>query len=157
MRIDVRISDMKVSNQHGVILTTHSLGSCLGLTAYDPRTRVAGLIHCLLPQPTDKNKAEANPFMFVTTGIPAMIRSMFALGALRERLVLKAVGCGYTLNVPHPFNTGERNQKALLRLLEFNGMSLAASDLGGAIPRTVRLYVDSGEVVIRSRGKEHFL
>jgi chemotaxis protein CheD len=155
MRIDVHISDMKVSRKPGVILRTHSLGSCLGLTCYDPVARVAGLIHCLLPRPMNKDKAEVNPFMYVTSGVPAMIRSMYAQGAVRERLILKAAGCGRMLNVLNQFNTGERNQEALLQLLEFNGMSLATSELGGTNPKTVHLHVDTGRVVIRSRGKEY--
>lgn len=155
MRIDVHISDMKVSKKPGVVLVTHSLGSCLGLAAYDPQARVAGLIHCLLPRPTSKEKAERNPFMFVTTGIPAMIRCMYAQGAARERLVLKAAGCGRMLNVLNQFNTGERNQEALIQLLEFNEMSLEAGDLGGTHPRTVHMHVDTGLVLIRSRGKEY--
>lgn len=155
MRIDVHISDMKVSRKPGVILATHSLGSCLGLTIYDPVARVAGLIHCLLPKPMNKEKAELNPFMFVTTGVPAMIRSMYAQGAARERLVFKAAGCGRMLNVLNQFNTGERNQEALLQLLEFNDMSLAAGDLGGSNPKTVHMHVDTGLVLIRSRGKEY--
>lgn len=155
MRIHVHISDMKVSSKPGVILVTHSLGSCLGLAAYDPRAQVAGLIHCLLPRPMTKEKGEANPFMYVTTGIPAMIRGMYARGAVRERLILKAAGCGRMLNVLNQFNTGDRNQEALLQLLEFNAMSLAASELGGAKPRTVHVHVDTGLVLLRSRGKEY--
>lgn len=155
MRINVHISDMKVSKKRGVILATHSLGSCLGLAAYDPQARVGGLIHCLLPRPMSQSKADLNPFMYVTSGVPTMIRSMYAQGAARERLIFKAAGCGRMLNVLNQFNTGERNQEALLQLLEFNEMALAAGDLGGASPRTVRLHVDTGQVIIRSRGKEY--
>lgn len=157
MRINVHISDMKVSRKSGVVLATHSLGSCLGLAAYDPQSRVAGLIHCLLPKPTSKSKAESNPFMFVTTGVPAMVRSMYAQGAAREFLVLKAAGCGRMLNMPNQFNTGERNQEALLQLLEFNGIALTASSLGGSAPKTIHVHVDTGLVIIRSRGKESLL
>lgn len=157
MRIDVHISDMKVSRKPGVILVTHSLGSCLGLACYDPQARVAGLIHCLLPRPMNKAKAELNPHMFVTTGVPAMIRSMYAQGAARERLVLKAAGCGRMLNVLNQFNTGERNQEALEQLLEFNEMTLLAGDLGGSNPKTMHVHVETGLVLIRSRGKEYQL
>ena len=34
--INVEISDMKVSDNRGVSLVTHSLGSCIGLAVYDP-------------------------------------------------------------------------------------------------------------------------
>lgn len=155
MRIDVHISDMKVSKKTEVVLVTHSLGSCLGLAAYDPQARVAGLIHCLLPRPTSKAKAESNPAMFVTSGVPIMIRAMFALGAVRERLILKAAGCGQMLNMLNQFNAGKRNQEALYQLLKYNELKLAAKDLGGTDPKTIHLYVGTGQIIVRSRGKEY--
>ncbi|WP_045218159.1 chemotaxis protein CheD [Desulfonatronum thioautotrophicum] len=157
MKISVGISDMRVTKQSGVILVTHSLGSCLGLAAYDPLSKVAGLIHCLLPKPSGNKKAAENPAMCVSTGVPAMIREMFTLGAQRRNLVLKAAGCSRMVNVLNQFNTGLRNQEILLALLEHNGLQLAAGDLGGNIPRTMYLHVDTGLVLIRSKRKEREL
>jgi len=45
----VNISDMKFSNNPEDVIVTYSLGSCLGVTAYDPVVKVGGMIHCLLP------------------------------------------------------------------------------------------------------------
>ncbi|MFP5223011.1 MAG: chemotaxis protein CheD, partial [Acidobacteriota bacterium] len=73
-RIVVSISDMKVSRKADDILVTHSLGSCLGLSAWDPVARVGGLIHCLLPRATSSDVK--NPYMYVNVGVPLMIRSM---------------------------------------------------------------------------------
>ncbi len=157
MRINVGISEMRVTKQPGVILVTHSLGSCMGLAAYDPVNKVAGLIHCLLPKPTGNKKAMANPSMCVSTGVPAMIREMYALGAQRQNLILKAAGCSRMMNVLNQFNTGLRNQETLLALLEHNGLKLAASEMGGCIPRTIFFYVDTGQVLIRSKREEREL
>lgn len=157
MRINVGISEMRVTKQSGVLLVTHSLGSCMGLAAYDPVFKVAGLIHCLLPKPAGNRKAMGNPAMCVSTGVPAMIREMYTLGAQRQNLILKAAGCSRMMNVLNQFNTGLRNQETLLALLRHNGLKLAASEMGGSIPRTMYFDVDTGQVLIRSKREEREL
>jgi chemotaxis protein CheD len=157
MRINVGISELRVTKQSGVILVTHSLGSCMGLAVYDPVVRVAGLIHCLLPKPMGNKKAMLNPAMCVSTGVPAMMREMFSLGAQRQNLILKAAGCSRMMNVLNQFNTGQRNQETLLSLLAYNGIKLHGQDMGGSIPRTMYLYVDTGQVLIRSKREEREL
>ncbi|PTN37157.1 chemotaxis protein CheD [Desulfonatronum sp. SC1] len=157
MRINVGISEMRVTKQPGVILVTHSLGSCMGLAAYDPVFKVAGLIHCLLPKPSGSKKASENPAMCVSTGVPAMIREMYAMGAQRQNLILKAAGCSRMMNVLNQFNTGLRNQETLLALLEHNGLKLASGEMGGSVPRTMYLLADTGRVLIRSKREEREL
>jgi len=152
LELVVSISDMRVTARPRHVLVTHSLGSCLGLAVFDPVVKVAGLIHCLLPV-MPKNKHSNNPYMFVNTGIPAMIKSMFNLKAKKNDLIIKAAGCGRMMNVSNSFDTGANNFEALRRLLEINELRLAASDIGGTVPRTMRLYADTGAVVISSLGK----
>jgi chemotaxis protein CheD len=153
MEIVVSISDMKLTNRARDILVTHALGSCLGLAAFDPAVGVAGLIHCLLPLARNDGKADANPFMYVNTGVPQMMRSLFNRGATRENLILKAAGCGRMMHISNQFDTGANNLAALRKLLAVNEMRLAAEDVGGTIPRTMRLFADTGRLVISSCGR----
>lgn len=120
MEIVVSISDMKVTNRSRDVLVTHALGSCLGLAAYDPVAGVAGLIHCLLPLAREARGPMKNPFMYVNTGVPQMIRAMYSRGATRERLVLKAAGCGRMMHISNQFDTGSSNFAALEKLLQIN-------------------------------------
>lgn len=153
MEIVVSISDMKVTSRGRDILVTHSLGSCLGLAAYDPKAGVAGLIHCLLPLARNSTKVEANPFMYVNTGVPQMMRAMFHRGAVREHLIIKAAGCGRMMGISNKFDTGANNLAALRKLLAVNELRLTAEDVGGTIPRTMRLFADTGRLVISSCGR----
>ncbi|KHK04370.1 chemotaxis protein CheD [Desulfovibrio sp. TomC] len=153
MEIVVSISDMKVTNRAKDVLVTHALGSCLGLAVYDPVAGVAGLIHCLLPLARDAQFPLKNPFMYVNTGVPQMMRAMFGRGATRENLVLKAAGCGRMMHISNQFDTGANNFSALKKLLQVNEMRLLAEDVGGTIPRTMRLYAETGRVVISSCGR----
>lgn len=153
MEIIVSISDMKATNRAKDVLVTHALGSCLGLAAYDPAAGVAGLIHCLLPVARDGKGMVKNPYMYVNTGVPQMMRALFNRGATRETLILKAAGCGRMMHISNQFDTGANNFAALKKLLQVNDMNLAAEDVGGTIPRTMRLYTETGRVVISSCGR----
>lgn len=150
----VNISDMKYSTQAEDVIVTYSLGSCLGVTAYDPVTRIGGLVHCLLPTASSaRDRMRDKPYMFVNTGVAQMVHMLMDKGAERDQLVFKAAG-GANMRNDNLFNTGRRNFEALQRLLERNEISLAASDVGGTIPRTMFLHLDTGRVVIRSLGEE---
>ena len=154
MEIVVSISDMKVTARGKDVLVTHALGSCLGLAAYDPRAQVAALIHCLLPLSRSNGSGILkNPFMYVNSGVAQMMRSLFNRGATRETLILKAAGCGRMMHISNQFDTGASNLAALRKLLQINDMRLAAEDVGGTIPRTMRLFADTGKVVISSCGR----
>ena len=151
-RLIVGISDMKISQRPEDVLVTHSLGSCLGLAAYDPLARVGGLIHCLLPKAS--SAGVANPYMYVNVGVPAMIRQLVALGASKAHLAFKAAGCSRMIHIANQFDTGAQNLAMLEALFAKNNVALAAKDVGGSIPRTVALRMDTGTFVIRSQGKE---
>lgn len=151
-RITVGISDMQISRSTGDVLITHSLGSCLGLSAWDSRFRIGGLIHCLLPR-SDSPDVK-NPFMYVNVGVPMMIRKLVALGCKKGTLVFRAAGCGRMLHIQNQFDTGSQNLAVLEALFHKNGVSLAARDVGGSIPRTMSLDMETGQVRISSQGKE---
>ena len=151
-RLTVTISDMKISRKPRDLLVTHSLGSCLGLAAYDPAARVGGLIHCLLPKA--KAPDVQNPYMYVNVGVPLMIRKMARLGCAKESIIFKAAGCGRMMRIQNQFDTGAQNLAMLEALFARNGVALAASDVGGSIPRTLSLDMETGNVTISSQGKE---
>lgn len=150
----VNISDMKLSKRSTDVLVTYSLGSCLGVAAFDPQTRIGGLIHCLLPlSKVAPAKAKDNPFMFVNTGVASMLRTLISRGAKRNQLIIKAAGGAHMMQVNNLFDTGSRNLAALKGLLQKNGLKLHGSDTGGNIPRTMYLYLDTGKVEVKSFGK----
>jgi chemotaxis protein CheD len=151
-RITVGISDMKISRKQGDMLITHSLGSCLGLAAWDPQARIGGLIHCLLPKASEANVR--NPYMYVNVGVPSMIRKMVSMGCAKTSLIFKAAGCGRMMHIQNQFDTGAQNMAMLEALFVRNGVHLATKDVGGSIPRTMALHMGTGQVLISSQGKE---
>ena len=62
----INIADMLISTDRNDLLITHALGSCLGITLYDPVAGVGGLLHVMMPfSSIDLIKADDNPYMFV--------------------------------------------------------------------------------------------
>ncbi len=151
----VDIADLAVSREADEALITFSLGSCIGVTLWDPAVRVGGLLHFMLPNAhLCPAKAESHPAMFCDTGIPALVRAACELGAEHDRLIVKAAGGGQLLDDGDTFNIGQRNYLALRTTLEKIGVPICAEDVGGPAGRTLRLDVGNGVVTVKSRQQE---
>lgn len=157
MRHVVAVADMKIGRDADLIVT-HALGSCLGLVVYDPVEKVGGLLHAMLPlSKINPDKAKANPYMFVDTGVPALFKALYEIGGQKSRMVIKAAGCGNPLGKNEMFKIGERNYTILKKLLWKNNILLKTEDVGGTASRTVHLDVATGQTIISSNGKKRNL
>lgn len=157
MRHVVAVGDMKIGRDADLIVT-HALGSCLGLVVYDPVERVGGLLHAMLPlSKINPAKAQANPYMFVDTAVPALFKAVYEIGGQKSRMVIKAAGCGNPLGKNEMFKIGERNHTILKKLPSKNNILLETEDVGGTASRTVHLDVATGQTVISSNGKKRNL
>ena len=152
MNLTVLVGDMKIGRS-GDLLVTHALGSCLGLVAFDPMTKVGGLLHAMLPLSNiNPEKALSNPAMFVDTGVPLLFKALYEQGAAKARLVVKAAGCGNPMGRNEVFKIGERNYTVMKKLLWKNNILLEAEDVGGSASRTIHLEVSTGRVLLSSNG-----
>lgn len=149
----VGVADMVVSNDSSAELVTYSLGSCLGITVYDPVKKVGGLLHIMLPDSKiDAVKAVQAPLMFVDTGVPRLFQGVCNLGADRRRLSIKVAGGAQLLDEKGVFNIGERNCQALRALLANHGYAIHAGDFGGLSSRTLRLDLTTGKITVKTPG-----
>jgi chemotaxis protein CheD len=154
----VGVADMAVSNDPGAELVTYSLGSCLGITIYDPAKKIGGLFHVMLPDSTiSAEKAAGAPFMFMDTGLPRLFHAAYNLGADRSRLAVKVAGGAQLLDEHGVFNIGGRNFQALTDLTARNGLVIHARDVGGMSSRTLRFDLATGNVTIKSPGADAYL
>ncbi len=157
----IGIADMAISAAGSERLVTYALGSCLGVCVHDPVAGVSGLLHVMLPSSDiDPQKAQRNPCMFVDTGVPELFKAAYRAGAQKERLIVKLVGGASTGDAEQPdtFQVGKRNVLTLKKLLWKNGVILRAEDVGGQrLSRTVFLQVGTGEVLVKTNGRESTL
>ena len=154
-RIIIHVSDAKVSNSKADILTTYSLGSCIGVCLYDASTHIAGMLHYQLPDSKmDAERAKNKPFMFADTGLKIVVEKMVDTGANKKRLQVKIAGGASMDSGPKNFDIGKRNYLALRKIMWKNGMFIDAEDVGGATPRNMYMNVENGTVTVRSNGME---
>lgn len=158
MKYVVGISEMKVSDQPGDVLITYSLGSCIGLALYEPRLKIGGLIHCMLPlSKIDPVRAGERPCMFTDTGVPKLLGAMLDMGAEKRNLIAKVAGAANLLDDNRSFNIGERNQVILRKLLWKNQILIQAEETGGSKARTLSLDLSTGTTLLRAGGIEYEL
>ena len=148
----VGVGDCQVSKDPGESLVTYALGSCIAIAVHDPITRVAGLLHYLLPDSKiDPEKAARNPYMFADTGIPALFHGVYALGAEKRRLRVTVAGGAQVLE-SELFQIGKRNQLAMKKILWRAGVLVTNEETGGLNSRTIRLEIESGNVFMKVAG-----
>ncbi len=153
MKLVVGIADMKVSNDQHAEIITYSLGSCIGVSIYDPAVKVGGLLHFMLPDSSiDPNKAQKNPWMFADSGIPLFFRAAYRLGAEKRRMEVKVVGGAQILDDSNFFNIGKRNYMSLRKIFWANNILIRAEDVGGTVNRTLSLELSTGRVWVKTSG-----
>ena len=151
-KISVGIADMKIARQEGELIT-YALGSCIGISFYDPMIKLGALLHIMLPE---KNQADSNVFKFADSGIRETLRKLYAFGATKGRLVCKIAGGAKMFEMKGPGglgNIGERNAQNVKRVLMMEGLRVVSEDTGANYARTMLLDVGNGQVFIRTSGK----
>lgn len=157
-RITVGVADLQVSSDPSAAIITHALGSCIGVTVYDPVVRVGGMLHFMLPSGRgNPEKAKVSPAMFGDSGVPLLFRRCYELGATKERLIVCAAGGAEIMNDSGQFKIGSRNRTILRQLFWKNSILLAADETGGTISRTLQIELADGRVSFKHKGEEKVL
>ncbi|MGD2149501.1 MAG: chemotaxis protein CheD [Desulfobacterales bacterium] len=154
MNLIVGVSDMKVTNDIEATLVTYSLGSCIGIAIYDSVARVGGLLHYMLPESSlDQEKARKNPYMFADTGIPALFKAAYELGAKKQRMKVIVVGGSQVLDQKGLFNIGKRNDIAVRKMFHKNNVIIDYKDVGGTVNRTIKIAINTGDIWLKVSGR----
>ncbi|KIX15073.1 chemotaxis protein CheD [Dethiosulfatarculus sandiegensis] len=154
-RITVGVGDVAVSDDTSKEIVTFSLGSCIGVVLYDPRVKVGGLLHIMLPDSNlNLERATKQPAVFADTGLPILFRSAYALGAKKGRMRVVLVGGSQVMDATGHFNIGKRNYTAVRKIFWRNNVLVDAEDIGGNVNRTVGIDVATGQVWVKTNGME---
>jgi chemotaxis protein CheD len=155
VKIIVGVADMRFSSDPEDVIITYSLGSCIGLTLFDSEKKIGGLVHCMLPlSKIDAAKAAANPYMFIDSGVTAILQTLFDLGAQRKSLVAKVAGGSQIMDDKGIFNIGERNNTVVRKMLWKNNILISGEEVGGSVPRTMSLNLATGKTILKVAGEE---
>jgi chemotaxis protein CheD len=150
VQIVVGISDANISADRTDELVTYALGSCIGVTLYDAKAGVGGMLHYQLPHSTlDPARAVEKPLMYGDTGTMALMKLMENRGANRRHMKVRMAGAAQMLNDSSFFDIGRRNHAAIRKVFWQLGMFIDAEHVGGSKPRTMYMNMANGSVTIK--------
>jgi len=150
--VKVGMADLNVVGNSGILRTT-GLGSCVGLTLYDPQIKVAGMAHVMLPSSDIARESQINVAKYADTALPVLVDKLVDLGASKRRLVAKMAGGAQMFAFAGSGDTmriGPRNVESCKEMLKKLGISLYSEDTGANYGRTIEISSETGILTIRS-------
>ncbi|MGB9941294.1 chemotaxis protein CheD [Methanosarcina sp.] len=131
-----------------VKIKTFGLGSCVGITLYDKRERIGGLVHAMLPS-INHARIKDNPLKYTDSGIEYLADEIVKKGSYKKSLEAKLVG-GAHMFEHRNMNIGERNIEWARNTLERLEIPIVAEDTGKNYGRTVTFDTSTGNLLIRT-------
>jgi chemotaxis protein CheD len=132
---------------------TTLLGTCVAVCLWDPRSAIGGLNHFLMPLWAGSGELSAR---FGNQAMAALLDQMLALGAFRDSLRAKVFG-GMRRKAerfPDTRDLGLENTRLAFRLLEEEGIPVAAQDTGGGLARKLIYFTDTGDAFVKQLSGE---
>lgn len=128
---------------------TTILGSCVAVCLWNPKLRLGGMNHFLLPDWAGRGRASPR---FGNVAIASLIENLLSLGSEVDHLEAKIFG-GASVIDTHGTGEGhllgDRNIEVARLVLKDEGISIVNEDVGGHVGRKVIYYTDSGEVWVK--------
>ena len=152
--IKVGMADYKVGRAPDTLIS-YGLGSCIGISLYDPQTKIGGLLHIMLPD-SNQSRANENRAKFADTGIPDMLEELIRMGAAKSRLVAKLAGGSQMFafaNASDIMRVGLRNASASKEILKKLSIPIVGEDTGGSYGRKVQIELSSGVYKVKTIDK----
>jgi chemotaxis protein CheD len=147
--IEVNMAHLVVAQAPGS-LVTRALGSCVGITLWDPERKTGGMAHAMLPD-INKARTKTNPGRFVNSAIVKMVEDLERMGSPRRALVAKLFGGAHMfafISADSMLNIGQKNVEMSHAMLQELGIRLHAQETGGTFGRTIALNLETGKVIV---------
>lgn len=148
-----------MTTQDVAIATT--LGSCISACIWDPRSKIGGMNHFMLPI-TNKGAHEvtwgqqdkaADATRYGNFAMEHLINTILRSGGRRINLRAKVFGGGKVLN--QMSDVGKRNIDFALTYLEQENITIESSDVGDTFPRKVIFEPFSGRAFVKRLDNLH--
>lgn len=149
--IEVGMAEMKIA-QAPARLISRALGSCLGITLYDPFKKMGAMVHVMLPD-IDKAKIKSNPCRFVNSAVKKMVEELVKNGCVKSTLGAKLFGGAQMFSFiasDSILNIGEKNIEMARSILQELGIKILAEEVGGTFGRTIKLDLENGKVIMET-------
>lgn len=149
----VSVADLRHSKAPNAVISTLGLGSCLGVTCYDPFRKIGGLLHAMLPDSQRHRASRPNTMMYLDLGIPALVEAVVSLGGDLANLEYKVFGGAQILQSNEYFSIGRQNVEMMRQLATRYRLKVVAWQVGGQCNRSIDLHLRDGSVLLRMPAK----
>ncbi len=132
-------------------VATLGLGSCIGITLYDPQVKIGGLVHIMLPS-IDQARSKENKAKFADTGIVQLVEEMVKQGAVKRRIEAKIAGGAsmFSFGNNSQLKIGLRNAEMTKKVLKDLNIPIISEDTGDKYGRTIELDPCNGILHVKS-------
>lgn len=131
-----------VSADDLVVMTV--LGSCIAACIWDPRARVGGMNHFMLPEGGSDSGGRYGSY-----AMELLINELMKQGARRETMQAKVFGGGAVMSSFTTMNVGERNTKFVLDYLQTERIAVVSKDVLDVHPRKVCFFPATGKAMVK--------
>jgi chemotaxis protein CheD len=131
-----------VSADDLVVMTV--LGSCIAACIWDPRVRVGGMNHFMLPEGGSDSGGRYGSY-----AMELLINELMKQGARRETMQAKVFGGGAVMSSFTTMNVGERNTKFVLDYLQTERIAVVSKDVLDVHPRKVCFFPATGKAMVK--------
>ena len=127
------------------------LGSCVSACIRDRHAGIGGMNHFMLPLAHERGWGDdPQSTRYGNFAMEKLINELIKSGCSRERMEIKVFGGGNVTDSNQAIGT--QNAEFVLRYLQAEGLTCAAQDLGGQLPRRIDYFPATGRVVRRILG-----
>lgn len=148
--IEVKMGKTAVSDGTGN-LTASGIGSCLVITLYSAKARIAAMAHAMLTcRESCDTPAATRDVRYIDAAIVEMLEKMSASGVCKTDLEAKLVG-GANMFSAFESDIGANNVLSAKSKLKKEGIKLVGECVGGSIGRSVEFAVSTGVMTVKTK------
>lgn len=126
------------------------LGSCVSVCLYDPKLKIGGMNHFMLPQMQRSRHGDVDSLLAGDFAMEVLLNTLLQQGAVKSRLQAKAFGGGTVIQVnSDAMRIGSRNVTFTREWLEREGIPLISSDFLGPWSRKLLFLPATGDAYCR--------
>jgi len=126
------------------------LGSCIAACIWDPRVRVGGMNHFMLPEGGADSGGRYGSY-----AMELLINELMKQGARRETMQAKVFGGGQVMSSFTTMNVGERNTRFVLDYLQTERIAVVSKDVLDIHPRKVCFFPSTGKAMVKRLAHSH--
>ena len=137
------------------LLAAYGVGSCVIVVMYDPKSKIGGAVHVILPDSSGISRERLNPRKFADTAVPLLYQTLDHAGIYKSGLWAKIVGGAEMFPPTEDFssNIGQKNTEASIDALKKLRIPIIANETGGNTGRSIEVDLDTGRLVLSIMGE----